>query len=43
MIGQCGIDAIIVGRSIYNADDLVDSAQQYRGAGWQAYKKRIES
>ncbi|MCH7492753.1 orotidine-5'-phosphate decarboxylase [Patescibacteria group bacterium] len=38
-----GADVIIVGRGIYSRDNIKQAAQQYRTAGWEAYKKRIST
>lgn len=34
-------DIIIVGRGIYEANDLVAEAKKYREAGWKAYQNRV--
>lgn len=39
-IEQNGSDVIIVGRGIYEAEDVVSAAEQYRKAGWAAYLRR---
>lgn len=38
---QAGADVLIVGSDIYNADDPLARAQQYREVCWQAYQERI--
>ncbi len=41
VITRNGSDVIIVGRAIYQADDPLAAAQQFRQAGWQAYVDRL--
>ena len=36
-----GIDVIIVGRGIYQAEDPIAAAQDYQHAGWQAYEESL--
>ena len=40
VIGEKHSDVIIVGRGIYEADDKLKAAKEYRQAGWRAYEKR---
>lgn len=40
IIGDRGSDVIIVGRGVYQSDEVATSAASYREAGWQAYMKR---
>jgi orotidine 5'-phosphate decarboxylase subfamily 1 len=37
-----GSDIIIVGRGLYETDDIQKAAEQYRSAGWSAYLERIQ-
>ena len=41
LIGEKGVDIIIVGRGIIKADDPVKEAQRYQQKGWEAYEARI--
>ena len=41
VIGQDGIDVVIVGRGILGADDRAEAAERYREASWKAYEARI--
>jgi uridine monophosphate synthetase len=41
LIGEKGVDIIIVGRGILKADDPVREAERYRTRGWEAYEARI--
>ncbi len=36
-----GADIIIVGRGIYQADDVAQMAKKYRDSAWEAYKNKI--
>jgi uridine monophosphate synthetase len=37
-----GSDIIIVGRGLYETNDIKGTAEQYRSAGWNAYLERIK-
>ncbi|MBI3033409.1 orotidine-5'-phosphate decarboxylase [Candidatus Woesearchaeota archaeon] len=37
---HAGSDIIIVGRGIYESQDMKETAKQYRDAGWKAYEER---
>ena len=41
VVGEDGVDVIIVGRGILGADDRREEAERYRKAAWEAYEKRI--
>ena len=41
VISEKKSDVIIVGRGIYEAEDVVAEAKMYREAGWRAYVERI--
>ena len=41
VIGRDGIDIVIVGRGILNAEDRAEEAERYRQASWDAYEERI--
>lgn len=44
VIVESGGDVIIVGRGIYGQPDkVVEQAQRYRQAGWEAYLERLAS
>jgi orotidine 5'-phosphate decarboxylase subfamily 1 len=40
VIDKQGSDVIIVGRGIYEAENMLSEAKKYREAGWQAYQQR---
>jgi orotidine 5'-phosphate decarboxylase subfamily 1 len=43
IIHKQGCDIIIAGRGVYQAPDPLAEAKKYRGAGWEAYQKRLNS
>ena len=41
VIGEKGSDVLIVGRGIYESEDTLAVATQYKNIGWEAYVKRM--
>ncbi|KAF8453488.1 Orotidine 5'-phosphate decarboxylase domain-containing protein [Terfezia claveryi] len=43
VIRERGSDVIIVGRGIYESEDMLGTAEEYRRRGWEAYENRIKA
>lgn len=41
VVGRDGIDVVIVGRGVLNAEDRGKEAERYRRRAWEAYEERI--
>jgi uridine monophosphate synthetase len=43
VVAEDGVDLIIVGRGILNAEHRIVAAERYRKEAWDAYESRIEN